>query len=109
MKEPTLINLPTPKLFTNVDSNDIFRGKENAFGSLACRFRLFFGLSNLRSKVAVDAILAAVILQNLFWCKTRESYTHDFVDELDEGQVIHERHWRQNNAHTNIAIAHTQT
>ena len=76
---------------------------------MACRFRLFFGLSNLTLKIAVDAILAAVILQNLFQCKSRESYTPDFVDELDESQVIRERYWRQNNAHTNIAIAHTQT
>ena len=76
---------------------------------MACRFRLFFGLSSLTSKVAVDAILAAVILQNLFRYKSCESYTPDFVDELDESQVIHERYWRQNKAHTNIAIAHTQT
>ena len=77
---------------------------------MACRFRLFFGLSSLTSKVAVDAILAAVILQNLFRYKSRESYTSpNFVDELDEGQVIHERYWRQNNAHLNLAIAHTQT
>ena len=84
------------------------RISENALGILAGRFRLFFRLSNLTSKVAVDAILAAVILQNLFRCKSRESYTPpDFVDELDEGQVIHERYWRQNNTHTNIAIAHS--
>ena len=66
-------------------------------------------LSNLTSKFAVDAILADVIPQNL-WCKSCESYTTPgFVDELDEGQVIHEGYWRQNNAHTSIAITHTQT
>ena len=56
------------------------RVSKNALGILACRFRLFFGLSNLTSKVAVDAILAAVILQNLFRCKSCESCTFDFVD-----------------------------
>ena len=85
------------------------RVSENALGILACRFRLFFGLSNLTSKVAVDAILAAVVLRNLFRCKSRESCTPDFDDRLDEGQVIHERYWKQNNAHTNIAIAHIHT
>ena len=77
---------------------------------MARRFRLYFGLSNTTSKFAVDAILAAVILQHFVRCKSRESYTLlDFVDELDEGQVMHERYWRQNNAHRNIAIAQTQT
>ena len=58
------------------------------------RFRLFLGLSNLTSNFAVDAILAAAILQNLR-CKSHESYTPPgFVDKLDEGQVIHEEYWR---------------
>ena len=101
--------MPPPKLSPNVDPNDTFLGKENALGILMIRFWFFFGLSNLTEKVAVDAIVAAVILQNLFRCKSCESYTPDFVDELGESQVIHERYWRQNKAHTNIAIAHTQT
>ena len=76
---------------------------------MACRFRLFLGLSNLTSKFALDAIPAAVILQNL-WYKTCASYTNPgFVHEIDEGQVIHEGYWRQNNAHKNIAITHTET
>ena len=67
------------------------------------------GLSNLTSKFALDAIPAAVILENLSY-KTCASYTHPgFVNETDEGQVIHEGYWRQNNAHKNIAITHTET
>ena len=66
-------------------------------------------LSNLTSKLAVDATLADVIPQNL-WCKSCELYTTPgFVDEIDEGQAIHEGYWRQNNAHRSIATTHTQT
>ena len=76
---------------------------------MACRYWLFLGLSNLTSKFAVDAILAAVIPQNLFRFKPCESYTFpDFVDGLDEGQVLHERYWMQNNTHTYTDVAHTQ-
>ena len=68
---------------------------ENRFGILASKFRFFLGCSNLTPKITVDAILAAIILHNLLRCKCRESYTSpDFV-ELDEGQVIHEGSWRQ--------------
>ena len=64
---------------------------ENRFEILGRRFRFFLGLSNFTPKITVDAILAAVILHNLPRCKCRESYTSpDFVDELDENQVIHE-------------------
>ena len=69
---------------------------ENGFVILASRFWLFLGRSNLTLKIAVDAILAAVILHDLLRCKCRESYTPpDFDDELAEGQVIHEGSWRK--------------
>ena len=32
-----------------------------------------------------------------------------FVDQIDEGQVIHEGYCRKNNAHTKISVTHTQT
>ena len=55
------------------------------------------GQPNLILETAVDAILAAVTLHNLLQCKSRESYTPDFVDELEGAQVIHEGSWRQDN------------
>ena len=82
------------------------RVSKNAFRLLACRIRQFLGRSNLTQEIAVNAILAAVTLHNhcvksiqtrtresvnLLRCKSRESHTPpDFVDELDDGQVIHE-------------------
>ena len=57
---------------------------ENRSGILASKFQLFFGRSNHTPKLTVDAILAAIMLHNLFRCKRRESYKPpDFVDELD--------------------------
>ena len=58
------------------------RISENAFGILSCRFQLFLGCSNLTPETAVDAILAAVTLHKLR-CKSPESYTPNFVDELN--------------------------
>ena len=48
-------------------------------------------------ETADDAILAAVTLHNLLRCKSPESYTLDFVDELEGGQIIHEGSCRQDN------------
>ena len=73
------------------------RISENTFGILSCRFQLFLGRSNLTPETAVDAILAAVTLHKL-WCKSPESYTPNFVDELNWGQIIHEGSCRQDNA-----------
>ena len=70
---------------------------ENAFGILGCRFQLFSGCLNLTPETADDAILAAVTLHNLLWCKSPESYTPDFVGELEGGQIIHEGSCRQDN------------
>ena len=68
---------------------------ENGSGILASKFRFFLGRLNFTPKIAADAILATVILHNLPRCKRCELYTSpDFVDELDEDQVIHEGSWR---------------
>ena len=56
------------------------RVSENAFGILACRFRLFLGRSNLTPETAVDAVFGV------------------FVDDIDEMKNVKEGTWRQDNA-----------
>ena len=74
------------------------RVNENAFAILACRFRLFLGRSNLTPETAIDVVLAAVALHNLFRTKSAESYTPpNFVDEIDEMKNVKEGTWRQDN------------
>ena len=58
------------------------RISENTFGILSYRFQLFLGRLNLTPETAVDAILAAVTLHKRR-CKSPESCTPDFVDELN--------------------------
>ena len=77
---------------------------------LAADYHTFTGLVKMRLKFwPADFGSFSDFQTFIFRCKSRESYTPDFDDKLDEGQVIHERYWKQNNAHTNIAIAHIHT
>ena len=47
---------------------------------------------------AEDTILAAVTLHNLLKSKSSDSYTPDFVDEIDEIGNVSEGFWRQDSA-----------
>ena len=76
---------------------------ENAFGVLACRFRLFLTTINLSPDNAEKAVLASCTLHNYLRTKARDRYTPpSSVDTITtEGEII-DGDWRKEITLTSI-------